>query len=69
MIDQAHNYVRNSLNRNPDTDLSLHFHKPLFTTIKHLHMHVLVGKLNMAGKVFFCNCISNDPKLYTEKYM
>ena len=61
MIQQAKTYVHETLQRNPNTEMQLHFHKPMFTSIKHLHMHVLVGDLTMTGKLFFCGCISNDP--------
>ena len=68
MINVAHIYVRDNLKHYRPDDVSLHFHKPIFTMVKHLHMHVTVGPLTMAGNIFFCNCMSNDPKYYTKKY-
>ena len=67
MIQQAKTYVHETLKRDPNSEMQLHFHKPMFTSVKHLHMHVLVGNLSMAGKVFFCNCMSNDPIKFTKK--
>ena len=68
MIDTSTTYVRDILGKNPETQMQLHIHKPLFTTIKHLHIHVVVGQLSFKGMLFFSRCVSNDPEIFTKKH-
>ena len=67
MMAVAETYV----NQNCDAEnkeVKMLFHKPIFTMIKHLHMHVLVGPLTFMGKIHFSSCITTEPHLYTKKY-
>ena len=71
MISVANTFVKeNILNlpENKDMEVKLLFHKPIFTMIKHLHLHVLVRKLSLMGKIHFSNCLTIEPHLYTKKY-
>uniref|UniRef100_A0A7S3CMC8 HIT domain-containing protein n=1 Tax=Strombidium rassoulzadegani TaxID=1082188 RepID=A0A7S3CMC8_9SPIT len=69
MIKVAKEYVKSNFKQYKiKDDMQLHFHKPLFTMVKHLHLHVLVGPLTLGGKLFFCKCMSNDPKMFTRKH-
>ena len=65
MINVAQDFVRDAIGHGEQ--VQLHFHKPLFTMVKHLHMHVLVGDLTWKGQIFFCRCISNSPHLFTKR--
>ena len=68
MIKVAKRYVKDHYKQYKlAEDLELHFHKPLFTMVKHLHMHVTVGGLTLKGRIFFCSCMSQDPRRYTRK--
>ena len=68
MIKVAENYCRNTLQRDPENEMQLHFHKPIFTMVKHLHMHVLVGPMTLMGRLQFCRCMSNDPLKFTKSH-
>ena len=71
MMMVADTYVKENITNTPETkdlEVNLLFHKPIFTMIKHLHMHVLVGPLTFAGKIHFSRCLTVEPHLYTKKY-
>ena len=59
MMVVAKNYIKENLKEDADKEVQLLFHKPIFTMIKHLHMHVLVGPLNFSGKIHFFGCLTS----------
>ena len=63
MMQSAKKYCT-QLGRNPETEMELHFHRPLVTRIKHLHMHVLLGRVSLKGRIVFSRCLSTDPKRF-----
>ena len=71
MISVANIFVRENILNTPETkdmEVRLLFHKPIFTMIKHLHLHVLVGNLTLMGKIHFSSCFTTEPHFYTKKY-
>ena len=61
MIFVAEMFVKDHIHNKPenkDKEVKLLFHKPIFTMIKHLHLHILVGNLTTMGKIHFSGCFT-----------